>query len=168
MTYWYRILYLFGYYRSYRQIDWDSIDRLVFVCKGDICRSAYAEVVAKSIGIDSISCGINTVTGLPANDEAIKASAKRGFGLSDHKTTTVQSLALKKTDLLIAMEPWQANFLYRKLAVDKGMCLLLGLWGKPATPYIHDPYGHSPEYFNNCFDCIEESVYEIAKKISQE
>ncbi len=67
-AYWYRILYFFGHYRAYCQIDWDSIDRLVFVCKGNICRSAYAEVVAKSIGIDSISCGIDTVTGLPAND----------------------------------------------------------------------------------------------------
>ena len=165
LTYKYRVLCLFGKYRKYRQTNWGSIDRLVFVCKGNICRSAYAEAVARSIGIDAISCGIDTVMGAPANEEAIKISAKRGFDLKEHKTTPIQSLTFKKTDLLIAMEPWQVEYLHHNLSVDG--CSLLGLWGKPVTPHIQDPYGSSPRYFDNCFNYIENSVYEIARKISQ-
>ena len=165
-TYKYRVLCLFGKYRKYRQINWASIDRLVFVCKGNICRSAYAEAVAHSIGIDSISCGIDTVIGAPANERAIKISAIRGFDLSKHKTTPVQSLTFKKTDLLIAMEPWQADYLLNHLPADTA-CTLLGLWGRPVTPHIHDPYGASPLYFDKCFKYIEKSVYEIASKVSK-
>ena len=163
-TYWYRVLFLFGRYRKYRQINWDSIDRLVFVCKGNICRSAYAEAVARSIGIDSISCGIDTVIGAPANEQAIKISKKRGFDLKEHKTATVQSLTFKESDLLIAMEPWQADYLFNHLPAGT-MCTLLGLWGRPVTPHIPDPYGSSPLYFDKCFKFIEKSVYEIARKV---
>ena len=166
LTYKYRVLCLFGKYRKYRQINWDEIDRLVFVCKGNICRSAYAEAVARSTGIDSISCGIDTVMGAPANEEAIKISAKRGFDLNGHKTTTVQSLAFKKSDLLIVMEPWQAEYLRCNLLIDNE-CTLLGLWGRPVTPHIQDPYGSSPRYFDNCFNYIENSVREIARKIKE-
>ena len=120
LTYRYRVLCLFGKYRKYRQINWGSIDRLVFVCKGNICRSAYAEAVARSIGVDSISCGIDTVTGAPANEQAIKISSMRGFDLTKHKTTPVQSLTFKENDLLIAMEPWQVEFLHH-------ICLLMGV-----------------------------------------
>ena len=165
LTYKYRVLCLLGKYRKYRQINWDEIDRLVFVCKGNICRSAYAEAVARSTGINSISCGIDTVMGAPANEEAIKISAKRGFDLIGHKTTPVQSLTFKKTDLLIAMEPWQVEYLHHKLSVDN--CSLLGLWGRPVTPHIHDPYGSSSRYFDNCFNFIESSVYEIARKVNE-
>ncbi len=165
LTYGYRFLYFFGKYRAYRQINWDSVDRLVFVCKGNICRSAYAEAVAKSLGVESISCGIDTVTGKPANEMALKISAKRGFNLSGHKTTKMQLLPLKKTDLLIAMEPWQAEYLVDNLPMGC-KCTLLGLWGVPAIPHVHDPYGSSEIYFDNCFNYIEKTVYEIASKVS--
>lgn len=166
LTYWYRTLYLLGKYRTYRQVDWDRVDRLVFVCRGNICRSAYAEVVAKSIGIESISCGIDTVTGAPANNEAIKVSSIRGFNLSDHQTTPIKSLVFRKGDLLVAMEPWQAGYLHHEFPTEE--CSLLGLWGKPVIPHIQDPYGYSQVYFENCFSYIENSIYGIAKKLESE
>jgi protein-tyrosine phosphatase len=133
LTYRHRVLSILGKYHVYRKIDWDSVDRLVFVCKGNICRSAYAEVVAKSIGVESISCGIDTVTGKPANEMALKTSATRGFDLGKHKTTTVQSLTFEKTDLLLAMEPWQSKYLVDNLPVGS-QCTLCGAMGY--TGYI--------------------------------
>lgn len=165
---WYRVSYLTGGYRRYQQINWDSVERLVFVCKGNICRSAYAEAVARSIGVDSISCGIETQTGFPANEDAIKSAATKGLDLKEHKTTPIQSLAFREGDLFLAMEPWQAEYIVRKLGEKyKYRCSLLGLWGRPENPYVHDPYGTSNVYFNNCFNHIEKSVHEVAKKISR-
>ena len=164
LTFKYRAFYLFGRYRKYQKIDWASIDRLVFVCKGNICRSAYAEAVAKSLGIEAISCGIDTVMGAPANELAVEAASQRGFDLQQHKTTTVQSLAINKSDLLIAMEPWQSEYLLEH-SPESTMCTLLGLWGRPITPHIHDPYGASSEYFDNCFNYIESCVYKMSGKV---
>jgi len=114
------------------------------------------------MGIESISCGIDTVTGAPANSKAIKISAMRGYDLSQHKTTPIQSQRFTENDLLIAMEPWQVEYLIKDFPVQK--CSLLGLWGTPKIPYIQDPYGSSSDYFQNCFHYIENAVYGIAKE----
>lgn len=165
LTYWYRLLFMFGKYRAYRQINWALVDRVVFVCKGNICRSAYAEVVAKALHVEATSCGINTQDDLPANQCAIMIADMRGVNLQDHKTTRVQSLSVRPNDLLIAMEPWQLDYL--KNEFKDNSCTLLGLWGKPINPHIHDPYGASEEYFHRCFCYIEKSIDEITKKISK-
>ena len=165
-TCWYRLLYLAGSYRDYRRVDWGSVERLVFVCKGNICRSAYAEAVARSLGVDSISCGLETRNGLPANEHAIDIAAARGFDLRKHRTTPIESLVTRDTDLLVAMEPWQIEYIDRKYG-KKHMCSLLGLWATPANPYIQDPYDASTIYFHNCFTYIENSAHEIARKISK-
>ena len=164
LTLWHKFLYMIGRYRAYRHIDWDSVERLVFVCKGNICRSAYAEVIAKSLGVEAVSCGIDTRNGLPANADAILAAKARGVDLSKHKTTPISSLVHKKGDLLIAMEPWQADHLVNKLSGDHKISLL-GIWSGFKRPHIHDPYGASSIYFNHCFNYIEKSVNEVAHKV---
>ena len=166
LNWWYRMLYLFGRYRGYRQVDWNSVERLVFVCKGNICRSPYAEAVAQSLGVVSTSCGIDTINGAPANADAICVATEKGISMMGHKTKPIQSLGLKKGDLLIAMEPWQAEYLKQKL-VKGSQGTLLGLWGAPVIPYIHDPFGNATAYFNNCFNYIEKAVYEIVRQIKK-
>lgn len=161
----YRARYLTGSYRNHRKINWGSVKRLVFVCKGNICRSAYAEAVARSLGIDSVSCGVETQTGLPANESAIRVAAVKGFDLREHRTAPIQSMTFRDGDLLIAMEPWQLEYINREYG-EQYSCSLLGLWGQPVSPYIHDPYGASSVYFNRCFNYIEKSVNEVARKIT--
>jgi protein-tyrosine phosphatase len=165
-TNWYRLLFFLGKYREYRNINWDSIERLVFVCKGNICRSAYAEAVARSLGVNAISCGLDTVEDAPANCDAILTAKRLGFDLRNHKTTPIMYIVLKKTDLLISMEPWQGGFLENHLE-RKHHVTLLGLWSEPVLPHIQDPYGSSPYYFDKCFGYIEKSVHELSKKIKK-
>jgi len=161
---WHRILYYFGYYNRYRRIQWSHVDRLVFVCKGNICRSAFAEIVANSKGLHSESCGINTRVGLPADMKAVEAAFRKGLDLSSHKTQSMSSISLRDRDLFIAMEPWHASLIERKYGNNVN-CTLLGLWGAPASPYIHDPYDGLSSYFDRCFNQIEKSVGEITNEI---
>ena len=165
-TIWYRIRYFAGGYRHYRKIDWRSVERLVFVCKGNICRSAYAEAVAKSLDIDSVSCGVDTRNNYPANEKAILAAEVKGFYLKEHRTTPIQLLDIRASDLFIAMEPWQADLIGREYG-DKCKCSLLGLWGRPLSPHIQDPYNATVTYFDNCFTYIEKSVHEVASKVKE-
>jgi protein-tyrosine phosphatase len=165
-TCWHRIRFMVGNYRNYKQIDWQSVERLVFVCKGNICRSAYAEAIAKSFGIDSISCGVDTRTGFPANEKAIRVAEAKGINLREHRTTSIHLLDIRDSDLLITMEPWQAEYICREYG-EKCRCSLLGLWGSPVSPHIQDPYGAPSIYFNHCFNYIEKSVHEITSKITK-
>lgn len=166
-NYWHRLLYFTRFYQDYRKVDWTSVERLVFVCKGNICRSAFAEVVAKSEGVNAISCGLDTIEAAPANKNAIRTAGKMGYNLEEHRTTPITSLAFSEHDLFIAMEPWQTEHLK---AHFQGInhCTLLGLWKRPVRPYIHDPYSATNKYFENCFEYIEKSVHEITGKIKTE
>jgi len=163
---WNRILYMSGRYQSYKKVDWSSVDRLVFVCKGNICRSAYSETFARSLGLDAVSCGIETTPGCHANSVAVEIAAQRGHDLSGHRTTSIKSISFRKTDLILAMEPWHLGYL-SDVYGDDFVFSLLGLWSKPVNPYLHDPYGSSTLYFEKCFSNIEKSVNEIAGKISK-
>ena len=163
-TWWHRSRFMLGGYRKYRQVDWNSVERVVFVCKGNICRSAYAEAIACSLGLDAVSCGLRTIVAAPANEGAVRAARARGVDLKEHKTTPIMYMALKKTDLLVAMEPWHIELMQKHL-VREHYYTLLGLWHWPVRPHIQDPYGSSPEYFERCFKYIEKSVNVISKKI---
>lgn len=164
-TWAHRLRALFGGYRRYRGFDRHAIERLVFVCKGNICRSAYAESVAKSMGLASVSCGLDTQDGHPANVVAQRIAALNGHDLSRHQTTAIDSLSPRKGDLLIAMEPWQAARL--RAAYPDIACTLLGLWVSPMTPHIEDPYGASDAYFQRCFALIERGVGRLAAGCTQ-
>jgi len=164
LTVWHRIMYYLGKYRGYRRIDWNSVDRLVFVCKGNICRSAFAEAVARASGMDAVSCGISTIMEASANARAAAAAGRLGYSLAKHKTLPVMYLVLKGNDLIIAMEPWQVEYLDTHLERNH-MYTLLGLWQQPVCPHIQDPYGATDIYFANCFKYIEKSVHEIVAQV---
>ncbi len=164
LTKWHQLLFAFRRYHQ-EQIPWSSIERLVFVCSGNICRSAFAESVAKSIGIKAASAGVYAIENAFANEQAITTARAMGYDLVDHRTTPIMYLALKKTDLLVVMEPWQAEVVSQHLA-SKHYTTMLGVWGVPVRPHITDPFNLSPGYFDYCFKYIEKSVYGIAGKLS--
>jgi len=81
-----------------------NFSRVIFVCTGNICRSPYAEAMARSHGLDAISCGIATRTGLPADPTALEEAAAKGVDMSSHRTTRWEDVELKSGDLVIALE----------------------------------------------------------------
>jgi len=162
-TSYYNLLGVLGVYNKYTQISMTHIERIVFICKGNICRSAYAEIVARTKGLNAISCGINAIESAPANENAIKIAEIKGYDLTAHKTTPILNIKFNSTDLLIVMEPSQICVV-NNIINGSPAITLLGLWAPNKVPYIHDPYNSSLTYFNRCFDQIEKFVNEISQK----
>ena len=162
---WHQLLYYLGRYQQY-DVPWSRIERLVFVCTGNICRSAFSEAVAKAMGFDAISVGVYAIEGAPANAQAIRTAQAMGYDLTGHRTTPVMYPIFKKTDLLVAMEPWQAELVRDNLS--RVHCTtLLGIWANPRRPYLHDPYMQADAYFEQCFNYIEKSVHAVVDKIQK-
>ena len=160
-----RALALFGFYSEFENIEFTRVRRLVFVCKGNICRSAYAAFRAEALGLSAVSAGLETVDGRPADKNAEKIASERGLDLSTHRTRTIDSLRLENGDLLIAFEPWQARAL-RKIRPETGpQIALLGLLLPSRMPHIEDPYGLSLGYFRTCFARIDRALESLAKNI---
>jgi protein-tyrosine phosphatase len=166
ITLWHQFLFYLGRYSSCKTINWSKVRRLVFVCKGNICRSAFAQVIAHNQNIESISFGLDTIENAPANKDSIMAAEKLGIDLNQHKTTTLTSVNLEKTDLLLAMELGQIKVL-NKTFKNQYQTTLLSLWMKSKLPYIQDPHGMLPTYFEKCFLNIRNAVEHIAGEMEK-
>src|SRR5260370_29706063 len=67
--------YLTGRYRQFKQIRWERVARVVFVCHGDICRSPYAERRAVSVGLPAPSFGLSADSCAPSHPSPCSIAA---------------------------------------------------------------------------------------------
>jgi protein-tyrosine phosphatase len=139
-----------------------AVRRLVFVCHGNICRSAFADVVARRAGLRVTSFGLSTDAGKGAHPPAIEAAAELGFDLTAHRTTRGGDFLPEPGDYLLAMETRQL----RRMAGDAWLAALprglLGLYASPVMPHLHDPYELDPAYMLTCLKRIESAVVNLA------
>lgn len=144
-----RALHGLGRYRQLLAIDWPRVERLVFLCNGNICRSPLAEAVARAQGVPAVSVGLNCTPGAPADPRALRFAEAQGLDLNGHGATPVSLATFAQGDLLIAMTPRQLAHPRVKALADVQKTLL-GLWLSPPQPYIPDPYSASEAYFQRC------------------
>ncbi len=156
---------LVGGLAPYEAVEWDRVERLVFVCTGNICRSPYAEYRAAGLGLRVSSFGLDTQAGLPAFDVAMECAAARGLDLAGHGARKASEFDIRKGDLLIAMEPRQVHAMTPRFADRPCQITLLGLWSRPRRPHIHDPYGLSAGYMDTCFGVIDTAVQTLAERM---
>lgn len=141
--------------------------RLVFACKGNICRSPYAEAKARQAGFSAASFGLDASTGAQANPSAARVAESRHVALSAHTATHISDFCFKPGDLVLVFEPSQLAALLLPGVLPKSVSAdLLGRWCSPKFPYLHDPYGLGDDYFNTCFDRIDEALAHLLMPIS--
>ncbi|HSW08975.1 hypothetical protein [Aquabacterium sp.] len=134
-----------------------TVQRLVFVCLGNINRSAFAAAVAQSMGVDTVSIGLSTTTGAPANPVALHCAQRHGVDLGAHRATDITDHQPRPGDLLLVMEVRHARRLVAAGFASNSIALL-GHWASPHRIHLHDPHGLSDAYFATCFTLIESAV----------
>ncbi|WP_084766273.1 arsenate reductase/protein-tyrosine-phosphatase family protein [Nitrococcus mobilis] len=147
-----------GRLERFSNTDLACVKRLVFVCLGNVCRSAYAEAVVRRKGVQGLSFGLSASTGMCANVDAISTAHTRGYDLGEHRSTDQSDFNIEEGDLLLVMEVRQARRIEPVARAAGAQVVLLGLWATPRRPHIHDPAGLSLEYFNTCFRVVESAV----------
>tara|TARA_R110002073_G_scaffold335986_1_gene529731 strand:- start:1501 stop:2148 length:648 start_codon:yes stop_codon:yes gene_type:complete len=151
-----------GRYKAYKKVRWGEVRRLVFICHGNICRSAYAEARARHIGLSAASAGLGADRGGKANPQAIKVAFNRKIDLQFHKTTNVDDLVISEGDLFLCMEPSQAILVENLLGKNaRQQVSLLGLWSEEKRPFLQDPYELLDEYWDTCFNIIDSALSRI-------
>lgn len=141
-----------------------EVRRLVFVCHGNICRSAYGDALAKSLGAQTASFGLSTTSGQPAHPPIAALAQQAGLSLADHRTTARDDYVPQDGDLLLAMEHRHLH----KLAADPRLRelprLLLGTFANPPLPHLHDPYELGPAYMARCLGRIDGAVRRLVRR----
>jgi protein-tyrosine phosphatase len=153
-----QVAYISRVERYRDKIDWSKVKRVVFICQGNICRSAFADVYARSLGLPSASCGLATSDGQAANAGACAAAKTYGISLESHRTSTWENFKFIEGDLLLAMEGRQIRRMKKQLPHVSVQLALLGEFSRPFSPHIHDPYTLNHSYFISCFRRIISGV----------
>jgi protein-tyrosine phosphatase len=162
----YGTIAILGGARRYRKIDWMRVDRVVFVCHGNICRSPFAEAVAKKRGLQATSLGLFAENGVPADPDATKTAAELGVDLGFHRATRASDFRPTPHDLVVGFEPAHVEDLMRISKKALGcQVTLLEVWSWPPNLYLHDPYGTGIEYFHACFRRIDRVVEHLSRQI---
>jgi protein-tyrosine phosphatase len=139
----------------------DSVRHITFVCKGNLCRSPYAEAYARSLGMEAESFGLSTVPGGPADETAMRIASERGLRLYAHRTRVWSSDALRRGSFVVVMEPWHGRRIAEVVSHHDATLNLLGQWCRPRRLSIKDPYGRPDDDFRACFVQIEHAIQRI-------
>ena len=147
-------------------VDPRRVDRLVFVCKGNICRSPYAAVYATTLGMAAVSCGIEAAPGARADPQALRNALIRGIDLSGHASSRLDETSLRPGDLVIYMEPGQAGPVVRRAGPAGAQHAMASSWLATTRPKIIDPFGRDDVVFQAVFDQLDEAVGSIIRGIA--
>jgi len=141
---------------------------LLFVCKGNICRSPFAEAIARGhipdgVKITCRSAGI--VVGQPEGcpRETLVAAERFGIDLSGHRSRRIDQGLVVEADMIFAMEAWQFTRLRKLFPQQTERIFLLSLFEenppKRSDTYrllnIRDPFGRAIGDFIECFERID-------------
>jgi protein-tyrosine phosphatase len=155
-----------------------QVKSILFVCKGNICRSPFAEISSiQNIGISNqyniSSAGIYVESPQVPPVEAVVAANDFGIDLQGHKSKSINYRMIESFDLIVAMEAWQFKFLNKLFAEFKEKIFLLPLFDnntKSLNNYsiynIKDPYGKSQYDYQKCFDRIRSCIEGLFKDIN--
>jgi protein-tyrosine-phosphatase len=138
-----------------------EFSHLVFVCQGNINRSAFAEAYARSVfppEMSISSCGLHTNVHRPSPPQSVAVAADLGVDISRHRSRSVSDVSVNMT-LFVGFEehhlaPWQ------QADSDGSRTVLIGAFDSDAKAplYLPDPYRQSAGFTLNVFRDIRRCV----------
>jgi protein-tyrosine phosphatase len=153
----------------------------LFVCKGNICRSPFAALLAGRLfarrghpEMDCRSAGFAASTGGASPEAALEAAAGFGVSLREHRPAALTREMVEEADVVIAMEGTHLSMLRRMYPHRRDRFFLLPLFapveGETQKAYLRyniaDPYGKSPQVFDQCYRRIQSAVVELVLNAS--
>jgi protein-tyrosine phosphatase len=151
------------------------MNRLIFVCMGNICRSPLAEVLAKaslvrsglSERLEVVSRGTHAYhLDHPADPRSIAVAERHGLDLSQHASRLVMPGDFGSRDLLLVMDRRNLMDVRAKApphAVGR-IRLLMEFAGKPGVE-VPDPYYGTAQDFDRVFDMLQEGTEGLTKHL---
>ena len=150
------------------------VKSVLFVCHGNINRSAYAAAVLPGQVSETLRSALAVRSagfigpGRPASDLALKVAKRRGVELAGHESRLIDGAEARETDLIVVMSSRQRAHVIRKTHCSPECVVVLGDFDPRSAPErtIKDPYGHTEEVFDAVFDRIERCVAVMGSLLS--
>ena len=145
-----------------------KIAKVIFVCKGNVCRSAFAEQRLKYLlGQNKVhvdSCGVDVDQGSYPPRDSVAVAAEFSCALADRRAKGLAECDMEGADLILAMEYWQYKRLVQLYPGKKANIMLLR--SVASFPYcllcnIADPYGWGEKEFRKVYRLVDRALGQL-------
>lgn len=131
--------------------------RVLFLCHGNVCRSAYAALrlcTTNGVCCDVRSAGFHPQSGRTTPGEFQRAAKRRGIDLADHRSMCVTLDDLEWADIVVLMDQQNYDLLSELDPRSLGKVVWLGaLDGNKIE--IEDPYGETEQRMDDVLERID-------------
>jgi protein-tyrosine phosphatase len=154
---------------------------LLFVCKGNICRSPFAEHLASKLlketnGVAVGSAGLHVTSPISSPENAIHSAKAYGVNLETHRSRPISLELVKSYDMIIAMEVWQYAALKAQFGSHHEKLFLLPRVACNGSSNeqgycaynIADPFGGQSRAFEECFERIGQCLRRLIASIHRQ
>jgi protein-tyrosine phosphatase len=147
-------------------VDNKVINKILFVCIGNICRSPMAEGMFQQTmpGKAVFSAGLCAMEGDSADSFALQLMREIGVDISAHRAKNLAGWMVSEADLIVTMDLDQKRYIEHRYAAAAGKVVRLGEAGRFDIP---DPYQQGPVVFRHAYNLIAEGVDSLVERIAQ-
>jgi len=139
-------------------------ENILFVCRGNICRSPFAEHYSQNILPKKhhiSSCGCIKQNGRESPPEAIRSAKKFGVDLSTHQAHEVTEDIVQNSDLIIVFDESNFRILVDRYKKNKRKIWFLSEICPDLPLYIEDPFKKDRESYEKVYSVIGYCIDEI-------
>lgn len=148
--------------------------KIMFICTGNICRSAMAhKLLEKKLkdnniqDIEVYSCGIYAEDGDMATYNAEEAMQEYDVNMKEHRATNIRSSKIEEMDLILCATIAHKNAVQQMYPNIKGKIYTMKEYVNPKTENldIRDPWGYDIETYKFCASEIDTCLDKLIEKI---
>ncbi len=139
------------------------MNKILFVCIGNICRSPIAEGLLRHALPDRAICsaGVGAMRGYPADPLSVQIMQEQGIDISTHRAQSLAAWMVLESDLIITMDLEQQAHIESLYPASKGKVKRLG------EDYdVPDPYQLGLASFRHAFNLISQGVDRLAGQLA--
>lgn len=143
-----------------------TMQRILTVCVGNICRSPMAEaLLAQALPRAEVSsAGIGALVGHKADPSAQELMRERGLDISSHVARQLGDGICRQSDIILVMERHHQDFIERQYPFTRGKVYRLGQFDKLDIP---DPYRQDRAAFEYALKLIDQGVHAWSQRIAK-
>jgi CelD/BcsL family acetyltransferase involved in cellulose biosynthesis/protein-tyrosine-phosphatase/predicted ATP-grasp superfamily ATP-dependent carboligase len=146
-----------------------KVDRVLFLCYGNICRSPFADCYARARAqrLDISSAGFHTTGNRVSPQHVVSAANSLGVAMTEHRSRVVTPETLAAADLIVVMDEdnWRRTGQMQANALER--TIMLGALGDLDSVVIDDPYTMNEVEAKRVLVDIIESVDRLIDRVAR-
>jgi protein-tyrosine-phosphatase/predicted ATP-grasp superfamily ATP-dependent carboligase len=146
-----------------------SARSVLFVCRGNLCRSPFAEGYARRVFPASVrvrSAGTRAKDGTLSPPEAAAVAAAFGVDLRGHRAARLSEALLGEADVVLVFDATDLERVRRAFPHHARKVFLLGLLNGDREVTIRDPYGAGVDRYRDVYGAVARALDRAARLVA--